>query len=38
MPMTWVPFQKNTHDVHKHCFEATTKVNDNLEKRFMHKM
>jgi hypothetical protein len=32
--MTWVLFQKNIHDVHTHCFEVTTKVSDDLEKRF----
>jgi hypothetical protein len=32
--MTWVLFQENIHDVHRHCFEVATKVNDDLEKRF----
>jgi hypothetical protein len=36
--MTWVLFQTIIHDVHRHCFETTTKVSDDLEKRFMHKM
>jgi hypothetical protein len=38
VPITWVLFQKIIYDVHRHCFEATTKVSDDLEKRFMHKM
>lgn len=32
--MTWVLFQKIIHDVHRHCFEVATKVNDDLEKKF----
>jgi hypothetical protein len=32
--MTWVLFQTIIHDVHRHCFEVATKINDDLEKKF----